>query len=408
MKNDGDFSLDVFPDEVSYQPWEFESCSETGFLLGDPFFLPFERDTMFPELAFVLNKQSVLTVAYDSHIIETLQLDELTKDSARVSTTTVTEVVLSVAGDTLFVITATDGNPETLMSWDISSGMFKRGKRFFEDIGRLIRPNLVAVRESVLLQTSRDALELWNFELSECIRSWTDLEDITEVIPISEERVACDGERKVITVDTTREGILSTIPIRGHFVACNSKRHVITADRGKLQMQCGDVVFWKIFDPLIFFPRLPTFSPTEQYCVLTQPLTEDLYVLDVVLGKILRTILPRIPERRLPRNFGCKFVSDECVVYIRDGLAGRILQLFNVKSGDLLSEIVMESRVHSLTACPSKRLVALGFTDSKVNFKVLQVKLPGDKHSRKNKRSGFINKEQRYNTLTSTEPPERF
>jgi len=65
--------------------------------------------------------------------------------------------------------------------------------------------------------------------------------------------------------------------------------------------------------------------------------------------------------------------------------------LFNVKSGGLLSEIALESRVCSLAACPRERLIAVGFTDSKVNFKVLQVKLPGDKHSRKNKRSGFIN-----------------
>ena len=46
--------------------------------------------------------------------------------------------------------------------------------------------------------------------------------------------------------------------------------------------------------------------------------------------------------------------------------------------------------MYSLTACPRERLVAIGFMDSKENFKVLQVKLPGDKRSRKSKRSGFI------------------
>ena len=50
--------------------------------------------------------------------------------------------------------------------------------------------------------------------------------------------------------------------------------------------------------------------------------------------------------------------------------------------------------MYSLAACPRERLVAIGFADSKVNFKVLQVKLPGDKHSRGSKRSGFINKQQ--------------
>jgi len=391
MENDGTCSLAVLPDKVSYHPWEFKSYSETGFLLGDPFCLPFERDTtipLSPGLAFVLNKQSVLGVSSRGITIEMLQLDELTKDGARDPTTTLTKVVLSLNGDTLFVIITTFSTSASLMAWDISSGRFKPGKRVFEDTGGFGDYNLVAVREGVLLQTSRDTLELWNFELSECIRSWTDLGDITEVVPISEERVACDGGRKVIMVDTTREGILSTILIHGDFVACNSKCHVITADDMVIQMQCGDVVFWEIFNPVVaqFYRVLARFSPTEQYCVLIGPPGEALYVLGVVSGKILRRIQPRTHKPGILAKVRCEFVSDECIVYFIDGRGGHFLQLFNVKSGDLLNEIAMESNVYSLAACPSKRLIAISFTDSKMNFKVLRVKLPGDKHSRKSKR----------------------
>jgi len=391
MENEGNFSLDVLRDEVSYQPWEFESCSETGFLLGDPFCFPSERDTIHdlqrPSLAFVLNNQSVLRVAYDSSIIEMLQLEKLT--------TTVLKVVLSLNGETLLVITKPDGCLATLMAWDISSRMFKPGHRVFEDTGGFNEYNLVAVREGVLLQTSRDTLELWNFELSECIRRWTDLEDINKVIPISEERVACEVlslverevERKVIIVDTTREGIVSTITIRGLFIACNSKCHVISIDRQELQMQRGDVVLWKISGPFGPFsrPRCVTFSPTEQYCVLAN--FEVLDVLDVVLGARLRTMKPRYHEHWCPNTLECKFVSDEeYVTCLSDVLTGHFFQLFNVKSGDLLSEIALESEVYSLTACPRERLIATGLKDSSLNFKVLRVKLPGDEHSRKSKR----------------------
>ena len=195
MENDDNFSLDVLRSEVSYYPWEFESCSEPGFLLGDPFYLPSEGDTIHPwklSLAFVLNEKSVLTVRYGQSVIEMLQLDELAKDSAGRSKTTARKVVLSLSGDTLYVITTTKGSPATLMAWDITSGMFKPGKRVIEQTGGFNKYNLVAVREGVLLQTSHKALELLNVELSECIRSWTDLEYITEVIPISEKRVACE------------------------------------------------------------------------------------------------------------------------------------------------------------------------------------------------------------------------
>jgi len=393
MENDGTFSLAVFPDNVSYHSWEFKSYGETGFLLGGPFFLPFERDTtipLSPRLAFVLDKQSVLGIFSGNTTIEMLQLDELTNDSARFSTTTVTKVVLSLNGDTLFVIITTFDGLATLKAWDISSGMFKPGKSVFEYTSSFHEHTLVALREGVLLQTSPSTLELWNFELSECIRSWTDLVYLEKLIPISEERVACERFGGVIIVDTTREGILSTIPIHGRFVACNSKCHVITADEEGLQMQCGDVVFWKISLPFaaFFAFQLAPFSPTEQYCLLPEVFGNDLYVLDVVLGKLLRTIQLRTHYRGIRIKTGsCKFVSDECVVYVTDRLEGHdFLQLLNVKSGDLLSEIALESRVYSLAACPHKRLIAICFEDSNVNFKVLQVKLPGDKHSRKNKR----------------------
>ena len=414
VDNDDDFSLDVSPNEMFYDPWEFESCSETGFLLGDPFCLPSEEYTIVsrkPLRAFVLNEKSVLTVAYGGSTIEMLQLDQLSNDSAGLLKTTARKVVLSLSGDTLFVITTTDGSPPTLLAWDITSGMFKLGKRIFEDTSGFNEYNLVAVREGVLLKTSPEALELWNVELSECIRSWTDLEYITEVIPISEERVACEvlnasqvesaseGESKVIIVDTTREGNVSTIACHGKFVGCNSKCHVISATNGDLQMNCGNKMLWKISQPLTFFgfSRCKAFSPTEQYCVISveENFSCNFYVLDVFSGETLRTLQPRFHDGPFLFNLDCKFVSDEdCITCFFDVLSGPFLQLFNVKSGDLLSEIATESPVYSLAACPRERLFAIGFEDSKVNFKVLQVKLPGDEHSRGSKRSGFINKGQ--------------
>ena len=393
VENDDNFSLDVLGNEVRYHPWEFESCSETGFLLGDPFCLLSEEDTIHPpkpSVAFMLNEKSVLTVAWGGSTIEMWQLDEVTKDRVGRSMTTARKVVLSLSGDTLYVITTTDkyDSPATLMAWDITSGKFKPGERVIEDRRIVItnKYNLVAVREGVLLQTSHNALELWNVELSECIRSWTDLEYITKVIPISEERVACEvdsdfdvqmaweeeevEESKVIILDTTREGNVSTIAFNGSFVGCNSKCHVISAAHGELQMKCGDRVLWKISHPFNDFGswRWTTLSPTEQYCVFTRKHTffEGFYALDVVSGKILSTFQPFTHGVPFLFNQDCQFVSDEeCITYFIDLSGGaKFLQLFNFKSGDLLSEIATENLVYSLTACPRERLVAIGFEDS--------------------------------------------
>ena len=263
-------------------------------------------------------------------------------------------------------------------------------------------------------------LELWNVELSECIRSWTDLEYITKVIPISEERVACEvqrasqvesalearsareGESKVIIVDTTRKGNVSTITLHGYFVGCNSKCQVISATHGQLQMKCGDKVLWKVSHPYFGSFECGIFSPTEQYYLFSGSkfFSFNLYVVDVVSGKALCTLQPRPRDVPFLGKLYCKFVSDEeCITCFRGRLNRNFLQLFNVKSADLLSQIAMEWRVYSLATCPRERLVAIGFEDSKLKFKVLRVNLPGDEDSRKSKRSGFINKKQGYYTI---------
>ena len=398
--DDGGFSLDILHNEVSYHPWDFESGSEPGFLLGDPFYLPRITDSnhfLSPSLVFVLNKQSVLRVSFNKGVIEMLQLDELTKDSAGNSEAMVWNVVFSLNGDRLFVITYPKGE---LMVWDISSGMFKPGKILLK--GANVNYNFVPVREGLLLQTSNKTLELWDFELCECIRSWNGLEYICGLISISEDLVACrvwkqlspldtamtEEVNKVIIVDTARKGFVSTITIHGQFVGCNSKCHVITTDGQELQMQCGAVVFWKIAVPVktSYLYPVSSFSPTEQYCILADP--NALYVLDVALGRTIHTLQPGIHEGFLPTTNKWKFVSDEeCVALFWISCSPtHFLQLFNVKSGDLLSEIGLEGPVYSLAAFPREHLVAIGFGCFNMNFKVLQVKLPGDQHRRRSKR----------------------
>ena len=390
----GNFSLHISSFSNYFYPWESESCSKTGFLLGDPFWAPLKRDSFGfvwgPELAFVLNEQSVLRVSDFRSVVEMLHPDELTKDRDGCSKTAVREVVFSSDGGTLYVVTDKFETPTTLVAWDISSDKFKAGESV--DFGYSC---LMAVRKGVLLSRGTGILELWNVEMSECTRCWSDKRNIERVIPISEERVACevwnsDEGDEVIILDTNSGDIVSTITIHGKLVACNSKCQVITTgkEQDELQMQCGKDVLWKICQPFAVFGflRCNTFSPTEQYCVVGALFESDnedytaLYVLDAVSGRTLHMLCTPVIS-----NPDCKFVSDEeCVISIKDDSKGYCLQLFNVTSGDLLSEIAMESEVCSLAACPRKRLIAIGLEGSEEGFKVLKVKLPRDKDSKTN------------------------
>ena len=407
-ENDCKFSLDVLPNVV-YYPWKFESCSETGFLLGDPFCFPLEKESLLkrPELSFVLSKQSVLTVSFHSSVIEMLHPDELTKGRDGFLSTAVREVVFSLNGDTLYVVTKEVTTTKTINVWDISSERFKAEKSVDFSCDILISSFVVALRAGVLCLTRTDTLELWNSELSECIRSWTGMGYIRRVIRISDERVACEmfGSSKVIILDTTTGDIVSTVTIHGKFVACNSKCQVIATQihERELQMQCGELVLWKISQSfhVIQSLRCNTFSPTEQYCVVGGVREDDyesnvaLHVLDALSGRTLH-MLCRTEEWVFFYPEDCKFVSDEeCVISLSVKSRGYCLRLFNVKSGDLLSEITIESEVCNLAACPLRRLIAIGGEDLKYSFKVLQVKLPRDNDSRKSKRSVLIEKHPR-------------
>ena len=234
-----------------------------------------------------------------------------------------------------------------------------------------------------MLETDEGYLELWRADLSECIRRLTDLSDIRKVIPVSEERVACITEEEVTVLDTTSGNIVSRIPALHKVVGCNSKLQILTTDgRGSCQLSDGTSVFWERKLPTDFLPGFTDaiFSPTEQFVFICGPV--EVFILDAMSGNTLHKLL----LFHLLHPFFhpvVRFISDEDFV-----IAGSSsVQLYNVKSGDLLSELNIEGAVVTcLAVCPSKRLFAIGLKDSNPCYKVIRVWLPGDKDSRKSQR----------------------
>jgi len=191
------FTLDDFSGLSS---WESESPSVAGFLLGDPFS---PVDFMFTfELHFdaltVLNSCPLSTVIEMWNIIEQrrtlfvkahrssshlLDTEGMIPESAFCITS---NIAFSFTGDTVYVV-STDLSNEIATAWDVSSE---------EPVGQvgLFRKSCLEARmkEGVLLSTAHDCLEMWNFELSNCIRRWPDLvqpSTITQIVPISEEQI---------------------------------------------------------------------------------------------------------------------------------------------------------------------------------------------------------------------------
>ena len=81
----GTFSLNVLDNELVQDPWNYESSSKGGFLMGDPLFYRVSLSVSSNSLpfAFVLNKQSVLRVVRGKRKITMLKHEDYLRDTWR-------------------------------------------------------------------------------------------------------------------------------------------------------------------------------------------------------------------------------------------------------------------------------------------------------------------------------------
>ena len=349
----------------SYVPWKFESRSEAGFLLGDPL------SSVDVEFEFVLNTKIVLRSSPGNIFIDMLNINE-TKKILKAELNRSKEIVFSLSGDTIYNVVR-----DEVRAFDVSSG---------ELIGQVAGSgdylSALAVEQGVLILTTTHTIELWNDELSRCVRNWPDLNGIRQVTGISEQRVACEGENQVVILDTASGDIVSTIPIGRRFLACNSKCHVLTAGRFSLELWDGETLLWENDVPVYYFSQA-IFSLGERFVIVSTKngkTREVTIVLDAVSGIVVNILDVKVRNLNL-----CKFISEEeCVISSEAASEG--LLLFNVQSGDLLSVIDLEIPVTCLATCPRKQLVAINKSDSKHGFKLIQVRLPRSLGNIQNKR----------------------
>ena len=292
------------------------------------------------------------------------------------------DVHFSVDGDSLYTMEDTRIQRINLVAGDVLSKRIRK-KEYMSFEQSL---SVVPVKRGVLFRTVSGSLELWNSDLSVCMKRWTEF-PVDDVVPLSEERVALktrnnfDDRWEVTILDTTSEQIVLKIAnFDGLFLACNNKWEVLTTtDRKSLQLWRENRVLWETSNMFNLF-NLPSaiFSPTEENVVTSGALGS--YVLDAVSGKVIRQLENMDVD-------DIKFISNEdCIVGLNYRRA-LFLRLYNVKSGDLLSEIVEQRQFRSLAVCPRKRLVAIGSRHFKDHFEIIQAKLPGDKEKTNIERS---------------------
>ena len=356
------FSLTI----VSGDSEAFESFNDCGFLFGD---LISTKGPKFG-LTFALDKQRLLRSSLKA--IEMVDSKYVNRNDQKRSrrATSASGIALSLDDQTVFVARVAS----SVTAYDVSSGKLKAEINCWPLPYRPLCP----VSGGVLILTNKTTVELWSGNLAERIKRWTNLPGVKQLIPISEERVAVVGEVDVKVLDTISGKVVSTIPVlQGRVLTCNSKCQLLsdTTFEGScpwsLQLLDGETVVWRKKDIGRFsvshdFNKAVAFSPMEQFLVVGT--TDGILVLDAETGNTLRTL-----GLSFSLFLHCTFISDDtCVISARD----LTVQMFNVKSGELLTGIDVESDANCLAACPFNRVLAIGLKDSTPNFKVIRVHLP--------------------------------
>ena len=348
-------------DDVTYNFENFQAFNDCGFSSGDLF----TADRLNYYLTFVLDDQRLLQCTRSAiEMVDTKNVNKRSQDVA----TKPTGIALSLDGQTVYVASDTSDT-----AWDAESGKLKAERNVM--VPR--RSPLCPVKGGVLIPTE-ETVEWWDYSLSKCIKTWSSLSGVKQIIPISEGQVAFIRVFDVKVVDARSGEIVSTIPVLdGSVLTLNSKCQLLTlSDSGSLQLLDGASVWKKDLGLTKQFCKGALFSPMEQFLIVW--MTGGLLVLDAQTGNTLH-ILPSFPYQF--RH--CKFISEDNCVFYRSDVT---VALVNVKSGELLSVIDVESKVSCLTACPLNRLLAIGLQNNVPSIKVIRVHLPRDEHSKNGKR----------------------
>ena len=239
----------------------------------------------------------------------------------------------------------------------------------------------------VLCLEERCTLELWNFQLSKCIERWSCLGEFERVIPVSEELVCLISlsSREVKIFDTSSGYEQSAMCLPGTFIACNSKyQFLATLDSHPetIVLLQGKTVTWKKYWPRSgydnFICETFSFSPDNQFFVISgAEQGHGVYLLDAYSGSTLQMLWKGEADRSV-------FVSnDECAIQTSEPPSVTCLRLFNVRSGQQLSVLNIESQLTALTISPWNGVIAICEENTNHNFRVILLRLSGDNEEKR-------------------------
>ena len=316
-----------------------------------------------------LNSERALLSSPNLQHVSLINLAKIQRADIKLDTL-IENVDFSTNGENVYVVSP---SPPTVTVWEFPSWNLKAEKNY-ENF-----PSILPVKDGVIVLD--ETVELWDVELTECKRPWGNLQG-NQLLPISEEQVAClteDGTAAVLSTSDGRSQIIGNV--RGwRVLAMNKKFEMIACKRtGELLVEyavhLSDASFssprriWS--SPKGKVGKLPggLFSPKGDFVVLHTSKVVKIY--NATSGKLHRKLLEK--------NYvvDVKFITNQALIVCTREDVGNFLRMYDVISGEHLTTLDIEEEPFCLGVCLNSLLVAVGHRGSDV--RLIQVHLPRSK-----------------------------
>ena len=383
-----------------------------------------------------LNDETILVGSPDHKYVTMLNIGLLQSESDSTYSSNVNvgvrKIIFSMEGDAVYVVSSgqfvcLSSQEVKITIWRLSSREFLKTKTFFGPV------SIVPTKEGLVLFKNDRVAELWNFDLSECIRSILKLTSDTNIlysvtlIPVSDELIAfyySPQSRESIYIRSLQESkenenlhddllecttledctdycldFISTTSVQGgklvsslrftsydkggylYNISCNSPSNVLVCRfEGKSwrPIDEGQVTVSLLNKGWVKWERTADNSHVLDEHMIFSPKNEFVVTWNTLdEGQGLHVLDADTGEtlhvllRDQNDIIECKFLDDESLVCCS---GDNFLRLCNVRTGDLLSILDIGEQPLCLGACLNQPLVAIGLSGTRIKF--VHVQLP--------------------------------
>ena len=383
-----------------------------------------------------LNDENILVGSPDHKYVTMLNVGLLQSESDSTYSSNVNmgvkEIIFSMEGDAIYVVSSgrfvyISSEVVEITIWRMTSQEFLKTNTFFGPV------SIVPTKEGLVLFKNDRVAELWNFDLSECIRSIVKLTSDNSIvysitlIPVSDELIAfyySPKSRESIYIRSLQESeenenlhddllecidlenctvycldFISTTSVQGgklvsslwftdydeggylYNISCNSPSNVLVCrfegeswgpiDKGEVTVSLLNKgsVKWERIADNSYLRDEHMIFSPKNEFVVTWNTLDDGQGLHVLDADTGETLHVLLRDQK--DIIECKFLDDESLVCCS---GDNFLRLYDVRAGVLLSILDIGEQPFSLGACLNHPLVAIGLSGTRIKF--VHVQLP--------------------------------